>query len=90
MVTKTIPAVYERGVFRVKEPVDLEEGQEVDLQIRVRQTPQLSPNERIKALLAEWDAEPDEESEEWWEEFRAFLKENRLNFPERDLGLFDE
>ncbi len=36
-------------------------------------------DERILALLDEWDAKPDDTPAEWWEGFRAFLKANRLD-----------
>lgn len=37
-------------------------------------------HERILALLAEWDAEPDDTPAEWWDEFDIFLSSHRLNF----------
>jgi hypothetical protein len=42
-------------------------------------------HERIKALLKEWEEHPDDTPAEWWDEFEEFLKQNRVNFPERDL-----
>ncbi len=49
----------------------------------------LPQHERIKALLREWQEHPDDTPDQWWDEFEEFLKENRVNFPERDLGLDD-
>ena len=90
MIT-TVRAVYENGVLQPKEPLppEIQEGQEVDVQIRL-QAADHPQHERIKALLAKWAAEPDDTSDEWWGEFDEFLRANRLNFPERDLGLKDE
>lgn len=45
--------------------------------------------EQIMAVIKEWENIPDDKSQEWWDEFDAFLKDNRVNFEERDLG-FDE
>jgi hypothetical protein len=39
---------------------------------------------RIEAVLDSWDQEPDDTPPGWWDEFREFLRENRLNFGERD------
>jgi hypothetical protein len=36
-------------------------------------------NERMLALLDEWEAHPDETPDEWWDDFQAFLRANRLN-----------
>lgn len=53
--------------------------------------PQISAqNQRLLALLEEWQNEPDNQSEEWWDEFQQFLRENRVNFPYTDLGLGDK
>lgn len=48
-----------------------------------------SQYESMKALFEEWAKRPPEEkpSDEWWDEFDQFLRDNRLNFQERDLGL---
>jgi hypothetical protein len=53
----------------------------------------ITPEEQhraLKALLADWSAHPDDTPAEWWAEFDAFLKDNRMQFPERDLGFKDE
>jgi hypothetical protein len=52
--------------------------------------PQQSQIEQIMAVLREFENEPDDKSDEWWDEFNDFLKANRLNFEERDLGFDDE
>jgi hypothetical protein len=40
----------------------------------------LSQSERLKLLLAQWDAEADESLDRDWEAFDAFVRENRLRF----------
>jgi hypothetical protein len=40
--------------------------------------------------LEEWEATPSDKSEEWWDEFQQFLKDNRFNIPEQDLVLGDD
>ncbi|HRE49193.1 MAG TPA: hypothetical protein PLD47_15800 [Aggregatilineales bacterium] len=49
----------------------------------VEDTPQ---DERIKALLASWDADPDPTPSVWWDEFAADLRASRFRLPKRDLG----
>jgi predicted DNA-binding antitoxin AbrB/MazE fold protein len=50
---KTIHAVYENGVFRATEPVELPEGSEVEFEPRLAPTPTLmSHRERAHALLS--------------------------------------
>lgn len=47
--------------------------------------------ERIKALLKKWEEEPEDDMpNEWWDEYFQFLKENPVNFEERDLGFGEE
>ncbi len=93
MIT-TVRAVYENGVLRPKEPLppEIQEGQEVDVQIRVAESYERRQMQALLELIQEWKAHPEEvfADEGEWEEFHAFLQENRLNFPERDLGLPDE
>jgi hypothetical protein len=36
-------------------------------------------NERILTLLDEWDQKPADTPAQWWEDFRAFIKANRLD-----------
>ena len=52
--------------------------------------PAPSQKEKILALFDEWDNHPEDDgSEQWWQEFDTFIRKNRVNFEERDLG-FDE
>ncbi len=47
--------------------------------------------QQILSLLKEWENDPEHDMpDEWWDEFEQFLQENRMNFPERDLGFGDE
>lgn len=53
--------------------------------------PELSQKQKIMALLKQWENEPENDMpEEWWTDFLEFLKANRMNFAERDLGFGDE
>ncbi len=45
---------------------------------------------RFQEFLKKWENYHDDASEQWWDEFDAFLRANRLNFPEQDFGLGDE
>jgi hypothetical protein len=38
-------------------------------------------HENIKNLLEKWDAEPDQESNEWWDELETLLRENHQPEP---------
>lgn len=58
--------------------VPLEQWQE--LMADVEGTAELPQHMRIKALLKQWENEPDDTPPEWWEEFDAFLRENPVNF----------
>lgn len=40
--------------------------------------------EQIQDLLQEWEREPDDTPDSWWDGFMDFLAESRLNFAERD------
>jgi hypothetical protein len=51
---------------------------------------QPSQIERIQALIKQWQSEPDDTPPEWWDEFREFLRENRMNFAPRDLSANDK
>lgn len=44
-------------------------------------------NQRLLAILDWIQADPHKQSDEWWDDFEQFLKENRFNIRERDLGL---
>ncbi len=76
----------QNGLPVVQVPLDLWEA----VMGEIADKPKPSQAEQIKALLKSWENEPDDKSPEWWAEFDQFLKDNRVNFPERDLGLGDE
>lgn len=53
--------------------------------------PKISQKQKVMALLKKWDNEPENDMpEEWWADFLEFLKANRMNFEERNLGFGDE
>jgi predicted DNA-binding antitoxin AbrB/MazE fold protein len=61
-MSRTIPAIFDAGVFRPLQPVDLAEGTQVEVQVPTLPTiaaPELSPEEldRQRADVAEWLAE---------------------------------
>ncbi len=90
----TVRAVYEGGVLRLLEPVDLQEGQVVELQIPQATSGQVrqESSRTLPALIDEWLTHLHLvfENEASWEEFDAFLGANRFDLPERDLGLDGE
>jgi predicted DNA-binding antitoxin AbrB/MazE fold protein len=50
---KVVHAVFENGIFRPREPVELPEGSEVEFEPRLVPTPTLkSHRERVHALLS--------------------------------------
>ena len=66
-MSHTIPAIYDAGVFRPLEPVDLAEGTQVQVQVPTAEPlVELSPEElahqqaAIAEFLAEMEAIPDE------------------------------
>ncbi len=36
-------------------------------------------NQQALALLDEWEANPDDTPDEWWDQFQQFLKDNRFD-----------
>ncbi len=51
---------------------------------------QPSQYDQIHSLLQQWEAEPDDTPDEWWDDFQVFLQDNRPTFEARDLGLNGE
>jgi hypothetical protein len=45
----------------------------------VQASKQREQRKKIRALMAEWDSNPDDTPEEWWDEFDSFLEEHRTN-----------
>jgi hypothetical protein len=63
--------------------IALEQGTEVIVQDRHGQISIREPEpqfQKIRTLLAEWDAHPDPAPEDWWNEFEEFIRENRMTF----------
>ena len=65
-MSHTIPAIFDAGVFRPLEPVELAQGTQVEVQVPVGPPAELSPEElarqqaAIAKFLAEMEALPDE------------------------------
>ena len=54
-MTKTVEAIYERGVLRLKEPIQLADGTEVEVTVVTRETvrsPETSPAEILASIAA--------------------------------------
>jgi hypothetical protein len=73
----------EDGIAYVRIPLSL---WEVLLNSLESERPQ---HERIRAMLNAWETEPDETPPGWWDEFDAFMVEQRISFQERETGLDD-
>lgn len=59
--------------------------------LRQQQHPDLPEHNLRQLAVLDWiKANPDKESDEWWQEFEQFLRENRFRIRERDLGLDDD
>ncbi len=51
---------------------------------------ELSSQEKIRALLSEFQSHPDKASMEWADRFKEILNEDRFSMREHDLGLSDD
>ncbi|OLE54283.1 MAG: hypothetical protein AUG51_09010 [Acidobacteria bacterium 13_1_20CM_3_53_8] len=54
-MTKTVEAIYERGVLRLKEPIQLADGTEVEVTVVTREIvrlPERSPAEILASIAA--------------------------------------
>lgn len=80
----------ENGEPVVQVPLDL--WQTVIGPVKPEPTPDKpSQVQQILSLLKEWERNPEHHMPDgWWDEFDQFLRENRLNFPERNFGLGEE
>ncbi len=89
-------AKNDQGKPVVQIPVDVWEAvlEQIEANKQPEPASQVASNQsqqaRWQAFLRESENYVDDKSETWWDEFDAFLKENRVNFPERDLKLGDE
>ena len=81
-MSKTIEAVYEKGVFRPLEPVALPEGERVQVSV-----PELSAEiQRRLAALDAFEATLEDMTEEQWEKFDEAVQ-RRPWFGGRELDL---
>ena len=78
----------EQGDSVVQVPLELWEA--ILKKIQPRQSDEIPQHEKFRALLAAWDAEPDDTPDEWWDDFETFLKANRQHFSTPDLKLGDD
>ncbi len=51
---------------------------------------QSSSQEKIRALLSEFEGHPDNATKEWAEKFKDVLNEERFSMREHDLGLSED
>ncbi|MBN1964135.1 MAG: hypothetical protein JW910_05790 [Anaerolineae bacterium] len=75
------------------QPLELAEGEEVNIRILEAEVTRQQKIAVLRAKIAQRLAnppDPDEGEAVSWEEFHAFLQDNRFDVPERDLGLNDE
>lgn len=77
----------ENGNPVVQIPVEIWQQYFTDHTDQAAESKDNNPAADILALLNSWD-KSDDESDEWWDEFDQFLRENRMNFPYDD-SLFD-
>jgi len=81
-MSKTIEAVYEKGVFRPLEPVALPEGERVQVSV-----PELSAEVQQRlATLDDFEATLEDMTEEQWEKFDEAVQ-RRPWFGGRELDL---
>ena len=82
-MTERIAAVVENGVLRPLEPLDIPEGQEVELAV-VRLIPtEVEDVEQFVKALRELREEAARYPEAWWDDFQRELEASRMNFEER-------
>ena len=89
-MVKHVSAVVENGQLRLTEPLDLPEGREVELAVRVLPTPEEQEQDiaELEAALKELREAAAEYPPGMIEEFQRELQANRLNFPERFISQF--
>lgn len=71
-MSKTVIAVFENGVFKPKDPVDLDENTEVRLIVDPVEAPQ-----QAVALLKAWAEGDEKEQKETWRYLERVLDEDR-------------
>ena len=83
-MVKHVTAVVENGVLRPLEPLEIPEGREVELVVRLVPA-QEEIRRRIEAVKAMQDTWPETDGElaEDWEAFHQELQENRAVAPDR-------
>ena len=78
--------VVENGALKPVEPLDLTEGEVLNVDLVSRHIPEVDEEEETRLWEEALDAISKAAAEVppgWWEEFHRDLNENRLNFPVR-------
>lgn len=84
---RKITAVVEDGVLRPTEPLELPEGETLELEVVRLREPDQAREDRIRAFeqaLDRFQEEARQLPREWWDEFERDLEANRVRFEEPD------
>lgn len=74
----------EGEVFELTDELYAEFRQKIELsQQNLRQ----QQAQQLRDVLKQLHNDPHKESAGWWDDFENFLRQNRVHFPERNLGL---
>ena len=76
-MARTIEAVYENGVFKPLQPIELEEGQRVQVNIPYVPEPEITPEEDLEQKMRSLGFKAFEDvSDEEWEKISEGWKRN--------------
>jgi len=73
-MSKTVDAIFEGGVFKPKDPIDLDERTEVRLVVQP-----VGRSEEAILLLEKWSKGDEQEQAETWSCLKRALDEDRLS-----------
>jgi predicted DNA-binding antitoxin AbrB/MazE fold protein len=73
-MSKTVEAVFEDGVFKPKQPIDLDDKTDVRLVVQ-----KIGHSEDAISLLETWSTGDEEEQSETWTYLQRVLDEDRLS-----------
>jgi predicted DNA-binding antitoxin AbrB/MazE fold protein len=74
VMSKTVEAVFEDGVFKPKQPIDLDDKTDVRLVVQ-----KIGHSEDAISLLETWSTGDEEEQSETWTYLQRVLDEDRLS-----------
>jgi predicted DNA-binding antitoxin AbrB/MazE fold protein len=82
---KHVEAIVENGYLKPVEPLGIDDGRRVELDLRLVPTPSEAEQDLsgLEETLSDIREGAAEYSQEWWDDFDRDLRENRLNFEER-------